>query len=48
MVTIYSQSSTTIMFLSGEIGGFLSILYLIISFIAHPFISYLSQLEAIE
>ena len=31
-----------------DIGGFLSILIMIITFIASPFISYLSQLEAIE
>ena len=36
------------MSLTGDIGGFLSILYLIISLIASPFVSYLSQLEAIE
>ena len=31
-----------------DIGGFLSILIIIITFIASPFISYLSELEAIE
>jgi hypothetical protein len=36
------------MSLSEDIGGFLSILIMIITFIASPFISYLSQLEAIE
>ena len=36
------------MSLSEDIGGFLSILIMIITFIASPFISYLSELEAIE
>ena len=36
------------MSLSEDIGGFLSILIMIFTFIANPFISYLSQLEAIE
>ena len=33
---------------SGDLGGFLSMLYIFISFLSKPIITYLSELEAIE